>query len=178
MSNEEFIMMVLPYIEHKECSKLQNYRHHNTTRLNHVYNVAVYSFYIGKLLDYFTDIDFESLIKCSMLHDFYFIEQHDKSVKKCFSSHPQIAAINASKHFYLTDTESNMIQSHMFPAGKETPNTKEAWIIILSDKISACAEKLFRVNYVMPVDNNRITVLLKPATVVRIRKKREKTMAS
>ena len=71
-----------------------------------------------------------------------------------------------------------MIQSHMFPAGKETPNTKEAWIIILSDKISACAEKLFRVNYVMPVDNNRITVLLKPATVVRIRKKREKTMAS
>ena len=178
MTNEEFISLVMPYVEHQECSKLQYYRHHNTTRLNHVYNVAVYSFYIGKFLGRFTDIDFNALVKGSVLHDFYFIEQHDKTTKKCFSMHPQMAAINASQYFDLSDLESNMIQSHMFPVGAEQPKSKEAWILIVSDKISACAEKLFRINYMIPAEGNRVTTLSKPATVIRIKTKKAKTMAS
>lgn len=149
--NKEFEKMIEPYIKNKTFLNLKNYRHHNTTRLNHLYNVAVYSYKIGKKLNWLFKIDFNSLLAGALLHDFYFVKQKEESLSIYWLTHCEIAEKNASKHFRISEKEKNIILSHMFPLAKHFPKSIEAWIVTIADKWSAVAEKLFRKNYTISI---------------------------
>ena len=148
--NQEFEKIISPYIKNKTYLKLKNYRHHNTTRLNHLYNVAVYSYWIGKKLNLFCDVDFKSLLAGALLHDFYFVKQKEENTSLYWFTHCELAEENAAKHFDISEKERNIILAHMFPLAKHLPHSKEAWIVSIADKWSALLERLFNKNYPIP----------------------------
>lgn len=148
--NQEFEAIIAPYINNKTFLKLKNYRHHNTTRLNHLYNVAVYSYKIGRKLNWLFNIDFKALLAGALLHDFYFVKQKEESTAIYWITHCELAEENAVKHFGISEKERNIILAHMFPLTKHFPRSKEAWIVSLADKISAVLEKFFNKNYKIP----------------------------
>ena len=151
---KEFSDLIYPYISNNVYLKLLKYRHHNTTRLNHSYNVAVYAYWIGEKMNKFCDIDFDALMAGALLHDFYFVKQHDECVKMCWFIHGNLARKNAEKVFHISEKEKNIIESHMFPLTTKLPNSKEAWIVTFADKLSACLEACFNKNFAIPLGSN------------------------
>lgn len=148
--DESFLKLIYPYMSNKTYLKLRKYKHHNTTRLNHLYNVAVYSYWIGKRLNSFCTIDFEALMVGALLHDFYFISSKDENIAIYWMTHCELAEKNATKHFNITEKERNIILAHMFPLAKSLPGSKEAWIVSFADKWSAVLEACFNKNYKLP----------------------------
>lgn len=72
---QEFSDLISPYLSDELFSELRRFKHHNTNRLNHSYNVAVYSYFLWKKLNRFMSIDLELLLIGALLHDFYFIQK-------------------------------------------------------------------------------------------------------
>ena len=149
--DESFIKLIYPYMNNKTYLKLLRCKHHNTTRLNHLYNVAVYSYWIGKKLNLFCDVDFESLLAGALLHDFYFISGKGENYAVYWVTHCELSEENESKHFNISEKEKNIILAHMFPLAKSLPKSKEAWIVSIADKWSALLEACFNRNYKLPV---------------------------
>jgi uncharacterized protein len=146
----EFVALIRPYLENETYKELSNYRHHNTTRLNHLYNVAIYSYAIGKTLDKVCNVDFNALIAGALLHDFHFVHQDEYKILHCRNTHGMIASKNAVRVFDISDKERNIIEAHMFPMVRVVPRSKEAWIVSFSDKFSAIMEACFSVNHSVP----------------------------
>lgn len=147
---QEFLEIIHPYITNRTYQRLLNFDHHNTTRLNHLYNVAVYSYAIGRKLNLFCDVDFESLLIGALLHDFHFVRKGEYKKHNCRNTHGMIASRNATKIFHITEKEQNIIESHMFPMVDVLPKSKEAWIVSFCDKFSAVMEACFCKNYHIP----------------------------
>lgn len=147
---ESFLELIKPYFSNEEYLKLAEYEHHNTTRLNHLYNVAVYSYRIGNAFNKKGKVDMEALIVGALLHDFHYVRKHEYKIYHCRNRHGLIASVNAKRVFDINEKEKNIIESHMFPAVKIIPKSKEAWIVVLSDKVSAVMERCFNKNYTLP----------------------------
>ena len=146
----EFLELVRPYLANDTYQQLVEYRHHNTTRLNHLYNVAVYSYLIGNKLNMFCRVDFDALIAGALLHDFHFVRQNEYKELHCRNTHGMIASKNAMETFNISEKERNIIEAHMFPMVFIIPRSKEAWIVSVSDKFSAVMEACFNRNYIIP----------------------------
>lgn len=147
---QEFLDIIYPYITNETYQQLLQYKHHNTTRLNHLYNVAVYSYIIGRKLDIMCDVDFEALLIGALLHDFHFVRKGEYKLYHCRNTHGMIASKNAQNVFHIGAKERNIIESHMFPMVKIVPMSKEAWIVSFSDKLSAVMEACFNYNHRIP----------------------------
>lgn len=81
-----------------------------------------------------------------LLHDFYLYNWQDRhshpGVRHAFQ-HPEIALKNARARFFITDTEADIIRSHMFPLTITRPHrTLEAAVVGVMDKLCAAAELL------------------------------------
>lgn len=148
--SDSFLSLVKPYLHNDEYLKLANYEHHNTTRLNHLYNVAVYSYIIGNIFNKKGKVDMEALVTGALLHDFHFVKKHEYKLQHCRNTHGLIASTNAEKVFHISEKERNIIESHMFPMVRIIPKSKEAWIVVFSDKFSAIMEACFNRNYTIP----------------------------
>lgn len=88
------------------------------------------------------DCDLKALVKAALLHDYYLYDWH-KTPKFTFHGfkHALIAAKNAEKDYGLTPKEKNIIESHMFPLNLlHLPRCKEAWILILIDRVCSTRE--------------------------------------
>ena len=63
-------------------------------------------------------------------------------------SHPAAALRNAQKLFTLSSKERNIIASHMWPFNLTTiPQSREAWMVTLADKLCALTEAVFGYRY-------------------------------
>ncbi len=135
LENEEYREFVSSILNHKEFSKLESIKHHDSNRLKHSLRVSYYSYLIAKKLH----LDCESVARGGLLHDF-FIERtvnYDtikEKVKLYTVDHPGYALENAQKYFNLNEKEANMIRSHMFPLDYHVPKYKESWVVNLVDK--------------------------------------------
>ncbi|MBE5960909.1 MAG: HD domain-containing protein [Lachnospiraceae bacterium] len=88
-------------------------------------------------------VDYASLIRGGLLHDYFLYDWHDsdKSHRLHGFRHPKTALRNAKEDFDLTKTEQNIIVSHMFPLTlRSFPCCLEAWIVCIADKICATKE--------------------------------------
>ncbi len=119
----------------------ENNHHNKISVAEHTLFVAcsVYQYARKKNLK----LDYASLVRGSLLHDYYFYDWHDKN--KGFRGHGykhnDIALKNAEKDFDLNKKEKNMIISHMFPLTFwRLPKFKESWLLIFFDKITAIKE--------------------------------------
>ncbi|MCI1735339.1 MAG: HD domain-containing protein [Bacilli bacterium] len=139
--DDYFLAVALPILRDPEYQSMKGYVAHGDFSLyDHSLRVAIYAYSYAK--NKLLDVDYDSLIRGSLLHDYYLYDWHtkDKSHRLHGFHHPLFALINASKKYHLNSKERNMIRSHMFPLTFWIlPLSKEAWILTLADK--ACANQ-------------------------------------
>jgi len=117
-------------------------QHGTTTLFTHCKNVAVLSVKIAKI--FHIKVDMQSLIRGSLLHDYYLYDWHDKNARPSLHGfkHPAIALQNAMSIYTLNSIEQDIIKHHMFPLTPCPPKTKEGWIVSISDKLCSTYETL------------------------------------
>ena len=118
-----------------------------------------------KIADYFhISIDTPSMVRGSLLHDFFLYDWHDKEKAPKFHTlyHPIVALKNAEKVFDLNPIEKDIIRKHMFPLCFPLPKYRESWIITLADKVCAASEiwHLYSLEQVILMLENKINTLL------------------
>lgn len=132
--------------EDPEIQKMASFTMHNgNTTLQHVENVADVSFRIAEKLG--IDIDVKALARGAMLHDYYLytFKETKMSPYRHGISHPETALKNASKRHRLTEKETNIIRSHMWPMTfLHPPMSREAVLVCLADKYCAVNEMLLK----------------------------------
>jgi uncharacterized protein len=114
--------------------------HGKYTLLDHSLRVTLLAYSIAKRRN--RKVDYQSLIRGSMLHDYYLYDWHRKNEGHRLHGyrHPGFSLRNAKRDFPVNKKERNMILSHMFPLTLfPLPHSKEAWILTLADKV--CAKK-------------------------------------
>lgn len=130
-------------LESENMKKEKTLIQHGTTSVfEHSLNVTIECI---KIVEYFKiSVDIKSLIRGSLLHDYFLYDWHekDKSHKWHGFRHAKIALKNATRDFELTEIEKNMIKRHMFPLNIIPPKYKEGIILCISDKIVATKETL------------------------------------
>lgn len=140
--DEEYKKIVAPIMKNEEfVSSMENIRHHDSTRLNHMLKVSYKSYKIAKLLD----LDYIDVARAGLLHDYYLESVYEqKTIKDKISlytvNHPKEAVDNAKKVFGLNEKEEDIIRAHMFPVDVKVPKYAESWIVSLVDKSVSTAE--------------------------------------
>ena len=139
--DQEYLYIIDNIMENKEFKKIENIKHHNTTRLDHSMKVSYYSYRIAKTLR----LDYKEVARGGLLHDFYTDKISEcskiKDKIKLFSTqHPKDAVNNATTYFNLSEKEINIIESHMFPVDYRIPKYAESWIVSLVDKVLSFGE--------------------------------------
>lgn len=130
-----------PIITHEAYQQMKHIKHHNDSVYEHCVDTAYVSYKIAKKMN----LDYISITRGCLLHDFYLYKFKKGKGVKAFSApfeharnHPLIALENALKYFELNDKEKDIIKNHMFPIG--IPRSSEAWIATFVDKILAVSE--------------------------------------
>ena len=84
------------------------------------------------------------LIRGALLHDYFLYDWHnpDNGHRLHGFSHPYTSLKNAKRDYSITKREADIIVKHMFPLTIVPPQTKEAWIVCLADKICAGEETI------------------------------------
>ncbi len=139
--DKEYLFIIDNIMENEEFKKMDNIKHHNTTRMNHSLKVSYYSYKIAKSLK----LDYKDVARGGLLHDFYTDKISDcKKVKDKIllftTKHPNDAVENASNYFELSEKEINIIRTHMFPIDYKIPKYAESWIVSIVDKILSVGE--------------------------------------
>lgn len=134
--DKEYLSIVQDILNHDEYKKLNDIKHHNTTRYDHCLKVSYYSYKIAKLLKLKSD----DVARGGLLHDFFSDRTiyHDRTIEKVklyTVEHPKLAVENAKKHFKISKVEEDIIRSHMFPIDIKIPKYAESWIVGGVDKV-------------------------------------------
>ena len=139
---KEFKSIIKDITENLSMVSLKEHiQHMKSSRYEHCYEVAFYTYVICKKLG----LDYISATRGAMLHDFYFYDWRNKGVKgqKHFHAyrHPRIALHNANENFELNEVEKDIILKHMWPLTFPLPKYSESYIVTFVDKY--CATKEF-----------------------------------
>lgn len=133
--------ILVELLNNENYAKLAELNHHNTKRLTHIINVTVTSLNLVRKLH--INIDENALIRGCLLHDFFLYDKYECPKKKIHAFyHAKVAAKNAEEYFNINKKEKDIILKHMFPLCLGLPKYKETWIITITDKYCAVAEKL------------------------------------
>ena len=89
-------------------------------------------------------VDAQSLVRASLLHDYFLYDWHKKPHPKHHANlHPEYALENAKRDFGLNELEEEAIRCHMWPFHLFSfPRSKEAWLLNYADTHSALRETL------------------------------------
>jgi uncharacterized protein len=132
-----------------EIQKMKDHiQHGKVSVFSHSVAVADYSCRLAKKMR--MNVDFRSLARGALLHDFFLYDWHDDWDKFHGFRHPQIALENADNKFELNKKERNIIRKHMWPMTfTNFPTCKEAWLVCIVDKYCSLLEtfKIFRYNF-------------------------------
>lgn len=131
----DFMNILEPILKNKYFIRTQSTIHHGQNKLDHSIRVAYYSYNFAKRYN----MDYVSVARGGILHDFYYSNTNGKSLTKDSFKltfiHNKIAIKNASKYFKLNDLEKDIIEKHMFPIVFAIPKYKESLIVSIFDKI-------------------------------------------
>ena len=121
----------------------KNYiQHGDVTVFDHCIAVAEYSCRIAEFLQ--LSVNRKVLIRGALLHDYFLYDWHNPANGHRLHgfSHPYTSLKNAIRDYSITKREADIIVKHMFPLTIVPPQTKEAWIVCLADKICAGEETI------------------------------------
>ncbi len=136
-----YMNLVNHIFDNEEFMKLDDIKHHNSTRLNHCIKVSYYSYKVAKKLG----LNYEEVARAGLLHDFYLGQvSEQKKIKDKFllftTRHPEQAVQNSLKYFNLNEREQDIIRTHMFPIDIKIPKYAESWVVSLVDKYVSAKE--------------------------------------
>jgi uncharacterized protein len=138
ITDKEYRKIVKDILRNNNFKKLYNIEHHGISRWEHLVKVSYYSYKISKKLN----MDYKSITRGAILHDFYLDGDERSKSKKFFDTftHPKRALQTSMENFELTDKEKNIIVSHMFPICFVLPKYKESIFVNLVDKVIGTKE--------------------------------------
>lgn len=135
---QKFFTIIEDLMNHEEVKKLEAYSQHlNTSRLQHSFNVAYYTFIICEKMNWKT----EEATRAAFLHDMFFYDWREHTHQGWHPKlHPQLALENARLVCEVTPMMADAIKKHMWPMTIHFPKYKEGWVITLMDKFCATCE--------------------------------------
>lgn len=140
----EFVILTYNILKVGELTELKDVPHHRrTSRLMHSLHVSFYCYLTCKKRGW----DYKSATRGALLHDFFRIDKgYFKRRVKIFLGlyHPRMAMNKALQFFDLNEIEKECILRHMFPLTLIPAKHKEAWTVILWDKVWGTKELLLK----------------------------------
>lgn len=142
--DKDFMEILNDILNNDTVRDMKKYRqHYDVSTYEHCLNVAYLSYKICKKLKW----DYKSMARAAMLHDLFLYDWRNSKKELKLDGyhafvHPKIALDNASKIFELNKKEKDIILKHMWPITLTFPKYREAYVITLTDKISAIQESL------------------------------------
>ncbi|MBQ6662190.1 MAG: HD domain-containing protein [Firmicutes bacterium] len=116
-------------------------QHGRVSTYEHCLNVAEMSLALDEKLH--ANCRRQELARGAMLHDYFLYDWHHWGGHGHGFSHAHQAAQNAARDFDITETERQIIESHMWPLNiSKLPRSREAWIVCLADKVCSLKETL------------------------------------
>lgn len=149
---EDFCSITGDILSHPRYIEMRGYNHHRSVSC-HFHSVFVA--YITFKACCYTDCNTVEATRAALLHDFYLYDwHHTKHDEHHAWYHPKAARINAEKYFgKLTDLQTDMILSHMWPLHPMPPKSKEGLILTTADKICANLDFISISNKFMSIYN-------------------------
>jgi len=123
----------------------KNMQHGDVSVMEHSISVSMMSVKLAKITH--LKYDYYSLVRGSLLHDYFLYDWHTHGDMLHGYHHADIALQNASDDFSINPNEANMITRHMFPLNIRPPKTREAIILCIADKICAAKETVSKPFY-------------------------------
>jgi uncharacterized protein len=140
----DFMKIIESIINKKDFIITQHTIHHGLKKIDHSIKVSYYSYIIAKKYN----LDYVSVARGGMLHDFYYSNTNgkffNKDSAKLVLKHNKIALINANKYFKLNEIEKDIIYKHMFPVVLKFPKYKESLLVAIIDKTIGSFEFLLK----------------------------------
>lgn len=143
ITDPEYYKYIKDLLETEVVQEMDKYiQHGSTTTLDHCIAVSYLAYRLAKK----KDLDYISVARAGLLHDFYLYDWHELPKEKRFFkkhgfTHPQIAYENASKYFDLNDVEKDIIVKHMWPLTlRHIPKYKETTLVSFADKVVSSKE--------------------------------------
>ncbi len=135
---EEFDFIVQDIVNNSYFRELDQELHHGISRYGHSYRVAKCVYKMTKRLG----LRYVEATRAALLHDFYFDYQLEENTPiQNLVEHQDMAVLNASYYYDLSEMQKNMIASHMFPLCKTLPKYRESICLTLADKGIALYEQ-------------------------------------
>ena len=138
---EAYIDAVGDILSHPKYQQLKSFDHHKPVSCHfHSVFVSFLTFRISSELG----CDAVETARAAALHDFYlydwYLTKHDE-LHAWY--HPKIALINSEMYFgKMSETQTDMILSHMWPLHIKPPKTREGMILTMVDKYCTSADML------------------------------------
>lgn len=143
-----FYEIATPILENEEYQTLKGFMAHKDFSVYaHSLAVAILSYNYARAKK--LDLDYPSLIRGALLHDYYLYDWHKRHVGHRLHGfcHPAWSLHNAKIRYKLNPIECNIIRSHMWPLTFfHFPHCKEAWIVSKMDH----KEAWYETSHVLP----------------------------
>lgn len=143
--DKEFFNQIKNEYFSKEVQSLEQYEQHlEINRLQHITSVTYLTFRISKKLK----LNEKAATKGAVLHDLFYYDWRDGENggwhKLHGYKHPKYATLNAKELCPdISKKELDIITRHMWPLTLQLPNSKEGFVVSLSDKYCATMELLY-----------------------------------
>lgn len=142
--SKEKLISTIKFLEKNTRFALnKNFIQHGTTSIyDHVISVALEAIVICEKFN--LKVDYDSLIRGALLHDYFLYDWHKPHKYKYIHgfTHPYEAYKNASCELDLNRVERDIIIKHMFPLTIIPPKYLETWVVSFADKIVSIRESV------------------------------------
>lgn len=151
-------------LNHEEYKQLASFTHHRPfTTLEHSIRVAQIAYNWSIRLERRFDLDIRAVTRGALLHDFFLYDWHHlrpDGARWHGFRHPRIACQNAERCFTLSEKEKDIILSHMWPLTVRRPRSREAFIVMMADKMASIQEFRFKFKRNLPPSERYTTLHL------------------
>ncbi len=151
-------------LNNEEYKQLASYTHHRPfTTLEHSLRVAQIAYNWSTRLETVLKLDTDAVTSGALLHDFFLYDWHQlrpDGARWHGFRHPRIACQNAERCFKLSEKEKDIILSHMWPLTIRMPKSREAFIVMVADKMATIQELRFKFKSNLPACERYTTLRL------------------
>lgn len=141
-------------LNHEEYKQLASFTHHRPfTTLEHSLRVAQIAYNWSIRLEGPLHLDTQAITRGALLHDFFLYDWHHMrpdGARWHGFRHPRIACQNAERCFPLSEKEKDIILSHMWPLTVRMPRSREAFLVMIADKMASIQEFRFKFKRDLP----------------------------
>ena len=141
-------------LNNEEYQQLASFTHHKPfTTLEHSLRVAQIAYNWSIKLEKALNLDTYAITRGALLHDFFLYDWHElrpNGSRWHGFRHPRIACQNAERCFSISEKEKDIILSHMWPLTPRIPHSREAFLVMMADKMASIQEFRYKFKRDLP----------------------------